>query len=313
MKARAWIGIGAGALALLLLIAWVVAGNVLFEMMVHFDTVEDDAAQAAKYTYDDGRLEWLAAQNHQEWSITSDDGIQLNGIYIAAPAPTGRTALVVHGYGGNARNMLGLARMFVEDLGYHVLLPDLRALGTSHGDMIGFGWLDRKDMLLWIQRVLQQQGPDEQIVLYGNSMGGATVMMTSGEKLPKNVKAIIEDCGYTDAGTQIRHQLRSMSLPMSGVLEKALSLVCKVRAGYFLGEASAVKQLHKNKLPVLFIHGEKDDFVPFEMVHTLYEATQGPKQLFTVPGAEHVASFAIDPTAYMEQIRGFLQQYIAMD
>ncbi len=313
MKARKWIGIGAGALALLLLIAWVVAGNLLFELMVRFEEFEDETVQAAKYTYEDDRLDWLDMQNHQDWSITSGDGIKLNGIYIAAPQPAGRTALVVHGYGGNARNMLRIGRMFVEDLGYNVLLPNLRALGASHGEIIGFGWLDRKDMLLWIQRVLQQQGPDEQIVLYGNSMGGATVMMTSGEKLPRNVKAVIEDCGYTDAGTQIRHQLKSMSLPLSGLLEKSLSLVCKVRAGYFLGEASAVKQLRKTTLPMLFIHGEQDDFVPFEMVYTLYDAANGPKQIYTVPGAEHVASYQTDPAAYRSHIQAFLQQYMPVD
>lgn len=148
----------------------------------------------------------------------------------------------------------------------------------SQGDYIGFGWPDRKDYVQWIEKVLTENGQQEQITLYGVSMGAATVMMTSGEKLPDNVKAIVEDCGYSTVNQELQYQLKELFNLPSFPLVNVTSGITKLRAGYFFGEASAVKQLQKNHLPMLFIHGENDTFVPFSMLDEVYNATQGPKE-----------------------------------
>lgn len=248
-------------------------------------------------------------KNRQEWSITSEDGLRLKAIYLPADKKSNRTVIMAHGYMGSAETMSVFAKMY-HDWGYNVLAPDERGHGKSQGDYIGFGWPDRKDYVQWIEKVLTENGQQEQITLYGVSMGAATVMMTSGEKLPDNVKAIVEDCGYSTVNQELQYQLKELFNLPSFPLVNVTSGITKLRAGYFFGEASAVKQLQKNHLPMLFIHGENDTFVPFSMLDEVYNATQGPKEKYVVPGAEHAKAYNKNPEKYKETVAAFLDKYI---
>ena len=210
---------------------------------------------------------------------------------------------------GNAETMANYAKMF-HDLGYNVLVPDARGHGRSEGDYIGFGWPERKDYVQWIDKILAETGQSQQIVLYGVSMGAATVMMTSGEKLPNNVKAIIEDCGYSSVDEELAYQLKDMFNLPSFPLIQVTSLITKIRAGYFFGEASAVDQLTKNTKPMLFIHGDADTFVPYNMLAKVYAATKGPKEKYVVKGAEHAKAYQADPEKYQQTVKEFLAKYV---
>lgn len=314
---RKWLWVTA-VLALLLVIGLLAWGGIYFFNIAVARAPkpflrQDPAVDAQDAAWSQGRedaQDWLAGQKVQLLEITAADGLKLSGMYISAPMAKGRTAILVHGYTSQGQDMLSMARVFVDVLGYHVLIPDLRAHGSSEGILIGFGWLDRKDMLRWIDRVLQQQGPDEQVVLYGVSMGAATVMMTAGEKLPKHVKAVIEDCGYTSVKAELSYQMgRMYHLPAFPLVEVA-SLVSKLRAGYFFGEASALGAVKKTRLPILFIHGEADDFVPYAMMDQLYQAAGGEKARYSVPGAGHGGAFAANRQAYVEAMQQFLAKYV---
>ncbi|MHC5218059.1 alpha/beta hydrolase [Enterococcus sp. LJL128] len=248
-------------------------------------------------------------ENRTYWTIESEDGLTLQAIYLPADKATGKNAVLAHGYMGNAETMGKFAKMY-HDWGYNVLVPDARGHGKSEGSYIGFGWPERKDYVQWINQIIQKNGEDSQITLYGISMGAATVMMTSGEKLPENVKAIVEDCGYTSAEDELSYQLKEMfNLPKFPLIY-VTSGITKLRAGYFFGEASAVDQLKKNKLPMLFIHGDADDFVPFYMLGQVYEATKGPKEKFVVKDAGHAKAFSKDPEKYKQEVSRFLEKYI---
>lgn len=176
--------------------------------------------------------EWLAQQVWEEWVLTSSDGLRLVGAYLPAPKGTDKTAVLVHGYTSQGKDMGSFARFYYEKLGFNVLLPDNRGHGQSGGNYIGFGWPDRLDYLLWLEEILKRVGDQAQIVLHGISMGGATVLMVSGENLPKHVKAIVADCGYTSVKDQLAYQLKRMyKLPSFPILS-ATSLLTKLRAGY---------------------------------------------------------------------------------
>ncbi|MHC9532846.1 alpha/beta fold hydrolase [Dellaglioa sp. L3N] len=252
---------------------------------------------------------WLKQVKKLNWKITSKDHLTLKAIYVPADKKTEKTVFVAHGFMSNKEGMVRFIH-FYHDLGYNVIAPDARAHGQSQGKYIGYGWLERKDNLQWLNKVVDYQGKNAKITLFGISMGGATVMMLSGEKkLPTQVKAIIEDCGYTSVADELTYQLKQMyHLPKIPIIPVA-SLISKVKAGYSFYEASSIKQLHKNKLPVLFIHGAADTFVPTEMVYKNFAATKGPKEIFVVPGAKHGASFTKDNVGYQKKVTHFLKQY----
>ncbi|WP_150272186.1 alpha/beta hydrolase [Paenibacillus tepidiphilus] len=253
---------------------------------------------------------WLAQQPLKKVEITADDGLRLQGYYLASGQGTRKTVILAHGYSGKGKDMGAIAKLYSEQLGYNILLPDARGHGESEGHYIGFGWPERKDYLKWIRHVIAVSGEEVQVVLHGVSMGAATVLMTSGEPLPPQVKAIVADCGYTSVTAQLSYQLRRMyHLPGFPFIQSA-SLVTKLRAGYFFGEASALKQVGKAKVPILFIHGDADTFVPYAMMEELYEACSSPKDKLTVQGAGHGLAYQTDKTAYTGKVSEFLARYV---
>jgi len=255
-------------------------------------------------------VEWIEKQPYETWRITSNDGLSLVGYYLASKTLTSKTVILAHGYSSQGKDMGSFAKFYYEKLGYNVLMPDDRGHGDSEGDYIGFGWPDRKDYLLWINKVLEKHGETSQIVLHGISMGGATVMMISGENVPKQVKVIVEDCGYTSVADQLSYQLKRMyKLPAFPILP-ATSLLTRLKAGYSFEEASAIKQLVKNKLPMFFIHGSADTFVPTEMVWRLYETCKADKDIYIAEGAGHGMSYGTDTTAYEQKVAAFLSRYV---
>ncbi|MCI3922573.1 alpha/beta hydrolase [Paenibacillus sp. TRM 82003] len=219
-----------------------------------------------------------------------------------------RWAVVVHGYSGYAAQMTRWIRNF-HDEGYHVLAPDLRGHGESEGDYIGMGWHDRLDLVAWVEEIVAMD-PKAEIALFGVSMGGATVMMAAGEPLPPNVKVIVEDCGYTSVSDVFIYQLDDLfGLPEFPVMHAA-NTVTQLRAGYDLYEASAVKQVAKSIVPMLFIHGDQDTFVPFEMLDEVYDAAAVEKEKLIVPGAGHGEAQEVDPELYWGTVWSFVGRYM---
>lgn len=253
--------------------------------------------------------------------IENDGG--LHALYIAAPQPTGRTAVIVHGYTDNAIRMLHIGYLYNHQLGYNVLLPDLHGHGLSKGNHIRMGWHDRLDLLQWTaaadelfgRNLPDTLGSGTQMVVHGISMGAATTMMASGEveqgiyRQPF-IKCFVEDCGYTSAWDEFRGELKAQfGLPAFPLLHTA-SLLSLLEHGWSFREASALEQVKKCTRPMLFIHGDADTFVPTEMVHRLYEAKPEPKELWIVPGAAHATSYKERPQEYAARVKAFVEKYI---
>lgn len=252
--------------------------------------------------------EWAQNVTPQSVSIQSEDNLTLRGLQYNTNPESHKWAILVHGYTSSNQNMRREARRFSLQ-GYNVLTPNMRAHGDSDGEYIGMGWLDRKDMLLWIQSIIAQD-KDAEIVLYGESMGGATVMMTSGEQLPSNVKAVVEDCGYTSVYEMFTAQLQyRFSLPEFPIMPLA-QFMANIKANYDIKEASALEQIKKTTVPIMFIHGSNDNYVPTEMVYRLYEACPTEKDLLVIEGADHGASSDVDPDTYYTRVFSFLSKYV---
>jgi fermentation-respiration switch protein FrsA (DUF1100 family) len=256
-------------------------------------------------------VNWFENHGFETVGIVSSDGLKLNGYYVRSSKPSHKAVLLAHGYGGKGLDMHGFARFYFEELGYSVLAPDDRAHGKSEGRYIGFGWLDRRDYVQWIEKLIDLEGKDTVIVLHGISMGGATVLMTAGEQLPAQVRAVISDCAYTTVKEELSYQLTRMyHLPAFPFLYTT-SLLTKLKAGYFFGEASALVKVTGTRLPILFIHGEADTFVPFEMMGKLYAAAADPREKLAIPDAGHGLARMKDMDAYDACVIRFLENHVS--
>lgn len=240
--------------------------------------------------------------------IDSDGGPRLHAYYAPADSAAG-TAVIVHGYTDNALRMMMIGRMYREELHYNILLPDLQNHGQSEGESIQMGWKDRLDVIRWTQ-VAHELFADSTMVLHGISMGAATVMMVSGETLPAYIRAFVADCGYTSVWEQFAKELKSQfGLPAFPLLNIA-SGICDLRFGWNFKEASAIGQITRNERPTLFIHGDRDDYVPTEMVYRLFEAKkQGVKELWIAPDTDHAHAYRNHPAEYTSLVRAFLDSY----
>ena len=255
----------------------------------------------------DDRTWLLEHSGYEDLFMTSRDGLKLHN-YVLTQSDSNKWMIAVHGYTSEGILMAPYARKFY-DMGYNVIIPDLRSHGQSEGDYIGMGWDERFDIIDLVNYIVENNH-DAQIALFGVSMGAATVMNVSGEELPSNVKVIIEDCGYTSVWDQFAYQLDDLfGLPAFPMMHTA-SLVGKLRAGYWIGEASSIEQVKKSITPTLFIHGDADDFVPYFMLDQLYAASNAEKEKLVIEGAGHAKSKDVDPELYWSTITNFLDKYV---
>lgn len=241
-----------------------------------------------------------------ELLIIEANGEELCAKRYAQKNPKGRIVMM-HGYRSIAETDFGCAMDFYYSRGYELILVDQRAHGKSSGLWIGFGILERFDCLSWI-RFLNQEYGALPTFLSGISMGCTTVLMATGLELPSNVKGIIADCGFTSPKEIISHVIKK-KLHLPGFLIPPLSLFSRLIAGYSFGDYSAIDAMKTNQIPVLFIHGKEDHFVPPEMTLANYEACAAEKELVLVDGAGHGTSYLQDREGVEKAITAFLNHH----
>ena len=243
-------------------------------------------------------------QMHQEdVSIRSFDGLTLRGKYYEY-APGAPIELMIHGYRGSSERDMsgGVQRAF--RLGRSALIIDQRASGRSEGNVITFGVREHRDCLAWVDFMVKKFGPDVKIILTGISMGASTVLMASGQELPENVIGILADCGYTSAREIIHKILRQIHLSIR-LVYPFVKLGARLFAGFDLEQADARKAVRNCTRPVIFYHGDGDDFVPWEMSRDNHAACPSRKKLVIIPGAGHGLSFPADQERYVAELREF--------
>lgn len=260
--------------------------------------------------------EWMMEQPHKDVWIRSQDGLKLHGTYFQGINSSeskndseypvyAKAVICFHGYTSQGLADYGSISNYYLKRGYNVLLVDQRAHGQSEGKYIGFGCMDRLDAQRWIEWMIQENGENVQILLHGNSMGGATVLMTGGLELPDQVKGIIADCAFTSPKEVFTHVLHSMyHLPAFPMIQIA-DVINRKQAGYGLDECNAAREVRKAKVPVLLIHGDADTFVPCRMCEEIYENCASPKTKLIVRGAGHCESYYRDREAYERAMDSF--------
>lgn len=273
---------------------------------------EEEATGWEKYRsiFDEGAT-WFYSMKPETVTIESEDGLTLTGYYLPCENAK-RTMVLVHGYHGSGVNDFGYISRFYYKMRSNILIIDQRAHGKSEGKYIGFGVKERYDCLRWIQYLNETYGDSLPIFLDGVSMGGATVLMTCDLNLPKNVAGIVADCGFTSPWEICRHVLRTVyHLPSFPILYFA-DWICRRKAHYSLKKVTTIETVKKSKVPILFVHGDTDNFVPTEMSRRNFAACDSEKQLEIVKGAGHGLSYFTDMKYCEEKIRQFLETYTRM-
>lgn len=256
--------------------------------------------------YHDVMREWTLqtrALPHENLSTVSFDGLTLTGKYYEY-APSAPIELMFHGYRGTAERDLsgGVQRCF--KLGRSALIVDQRCSGRSGGNTITFGVNEHRDCLAWVERMRRRFGPEVKIILTGISMGASTVLMAAGKPLPENVIGVLADCGYSSAREIIKKVIRQMGLPAE-LAYPFVKLGARLYGHFNLEETSPAEALKSCTVPVIFFHGENDDYVPCEMSRINYEACAARKRLVTVPGAGHGLSYPVAPETYLNALKEF--------
>lgn len=251
---------------------------------------------------------WYDENYKQKVTTKSRKGKTLHAMEFRNPSNSNVWAICLHGWTNCKREMSSYAMEYYRR-GFNVLIPDLRGHGDSESKYVSMGWLDRLDVVDWIN-TLVRENPKVKIIIHGVSMGGATTMMTTGEQLPENVALAVEDCGFCGVKEIFVDQcIRKYHLPPKLVIPAA-SFVNKLMNGFFFGEGSAIEQLKKSKTPTLFIHGSKDDFVLPENLGKVYAACAAPKEKHVFEGAEHAVSGLWFHEDYWKTVDAFLEKYL---
>ena len=250
----------------------------------------------------------LEARNypHENYYIQSHDGLTLHAKYFEH-APGAVTEIMFHGYRGSAERDLsgGIQRCFA--LGRNVLLVDQRTSCGSEGNVISFGINEHRDCLAWIDFAVNHFGPDVKLVLTGISMGASTVLMAAGKPLPENVVGVLADCGFSSPKNIIRKCAKDRHYPVN-LIYPFIRLGAKLFGHFDLEEYSPLEAMKTCKVPVIFFHGEDDDFVPCYMSREVYDVCTSPKKLVTVPGAGHGLVYLVDNRKYFQSVVEFFSE-----
>lgn len=299
------------------LLAVVLLGTVLFLIACRRGPVPDltKPEVIAKWGRAEQTEEILAGvrlmQEAEDIFLPSYDGLRLHGRLLQQPGAKG-TILLFHGYRSSWVIDFSIVLPHYFSLGYNLLAVDERAHGESEGTYITFGVRERHDVATWAAYAAMHFGPAHPLILDGLSMGAATVLMASDLPLPLSVRGIIADCGFSSPYAIMKSVFRAhcRRLP-AGPLLALTDVFTRLFAGFSLKGASTLDAVAKTKLPILFIHGTDDTFVPCSMTQAAYDACAAPKQLVLVPDAGHGCSYLVDRPRVQAELAAFLSKYVS--
>ena len=248
-----------------------------------------------------------------ELEITASDGVTLRGRLYKVKDYNKKVVIAFHGFHASGINDMARFVNMYEREGADFLIISQRAHEYSDGKYITFGVKEHQDGILWVRKIIDLYGDDVQIIIHGLSMGGATVLMMAGSStLPPSVKCCVADCPYDN----FAHEADYVFSPiikwdsLRSLLIRTMSLVTKWCDGFTIAEASPIESVTHPMVPILFIHGTADKYVPCYMGQKLYDTCAGEKEQLLVEGAAHVCSYTDAPELYEEKFHDFCGKYI---
>lgn len=259
----------------------------------------------------DPRVKWMHAQKFKEYFLTNEKGIKLCGYYLPSETPSNKFVLCAHGYRSRGSGEFRFVSKFYHENGFNIFLVDHRASGDSEGNTITFGKYESEDLLRWSNFLIEEFGDEIEIMLHGISMGAATTLLLCGnDKLSDKVKFAVADCSYASVVGQFTDVLKSAKVP-STLLINTVDVINRVVNGFSFRSVKPVDAVKNAQVPILFIHGTKDGFVPVKNVFKLYDACSSEKDMLLVTGAGHSASYRKNTPSYEAKVLEFTKKYMS--
>lgn len=257
-----------------------------------------------KKEYEEGKA-WCKKQKMQDCYIKSGDGLRLHGLFLPAKDAK-RFVILCHGYKGSGFGDFAYTARFLYENGCSLLFIDQRCCGLSEGRHITFGAKEQSDIQRWSYYISRRNKDKLPIYLYGESMGAAAVLMASGRKLPKEVKGLIADCGFSSMESQLQYMaVNWFHLRRVKLLLMRIDMFCGMFCGFHMRDADTTKAMKTNTRPVLFFHGEADTYVPFDNSRYNYSLCRASKELVIIPEARHLCSPYKAPGLYRSKLMEF--------
>ncbi len=306
-----WIALAIEAVVAVALIVLIAFYMVSFTLVRKSPIVKDDVSVLGRHgelnDFVKDAVLWL--ETGEIWEQVSFDGLKLYGRFLKNEG-SHVYAICCHGYKNQRMQDISNQAKHFYDMGYNVFCGHARGHGRSEGNYIGMGTNERRDIAGWIKMIVEMD-PEARIFLYGVSMGGATVMTTSGEDLPENVKCVIQDCGFTSPWDEFTYHIKEQfGLPYRPILD-ICQVISRSRYGFGFHEFSAIEQVKKTSLPFLMIHGDLDTYVPYRMFKPLYEACASEnKKAVTIEGAAHAEAYWRAPETYWSEVDNWIKTYL---
>lgn len=273
------------------------------------DSPENKVLEPYKETLRSG-MRYINEAPHEWVFIESYDNLKLAARFFPCKnSEENKTIILFHGYRSVGSRDYCCAVQMYHERGLNVLLVDQRSHGKSEGKLITFGVKESLDAVSWVEYICQRFGENTPVFLSGLSMGASTVMMATGRNLPKNVRGVVADCGFTSPAEIISLVARKNFHIKSVLLIRILDLMCRITANFSLYEMSTEEILKKSDIPILFIHGLDDGFVPCEMSIRSHKAAKAEKYICLIEKATHGCSFLVEPQTISDALKNFFEKY----
>lgn len=300
-----------------LVVVVLLAALVCFLLTFYNPTLTDKRRAAQEFPpgkvyqpYHEAMRQWseaLAAEPYEAMEVHTPDGLTLRGRYYPLDSE-GPLEILFHGYRGFSERDMSGALERCRAVGHSLLLVDQRSHGRSDGHVITFGAREHKDVFLWLDKAAELWGDQRPTMIGGVSMGCTTVLLAAGEDLPERVFAVLADCGYTRAKDIICKVIRQIGLPPR-LLYPLVRLGAILYGGFDPNKVDAVAAMQRCRVPVIFYHGDADDFVPYEMGVENHAACAAPKRFVGISGAGHGLGFPADKERYVSELKAFLKEH----
>ncbi len=280
------------------IIAWHFSNKIIYPKVAKYNYTYD-------YEVEEGRIEITKFNSleKQEVYIDSQYGYKIHGLFF--PNSSSKKAIILcHGITWSLYGSVKYMDMFLKR-GFAVFIYDHRNHGLSGGKDTSFGYYEKFDLKKCTDWVVNKLGKDVIVGLHGESMGAGTVLQNIA--IDPRIKFCIDDCGYSDAEDLFRYRLEKDYNIKKVPLMSLSSKISKMRVGWSFKDVSPITTLSKLEIPILFIHGEEDDYVPTFMCKQMYSVKKGYKNIYIAPNSGHAESYWKNKDEYDKKVGEFLE------